>query len=158
MTWRESLKTSTFILRPLFQPHDAPSPLPRGRSHVIEQDLNSPWEGPRSGSYCTPTPFGVLYMQHFQLGSLGRLNMQYTLLGYLPLRDKGIPHDRQLYFCLSRRKAAGRGIRTHHPPDWVSANVQHVHFDLSQKAEKRCISLVHANVLRTVLQRQIPVL
>ena len=30
MTWRESQKTSTFILRPLFQPHDAPSPLSVG--------------------------------------------------------------------------------------------------------------------------------
>ena len=78
MTWLESLKTSTFLLRPLFRPHDAPSPLPRGRSYVTELDLNSPWERPRSGSYST-------------LASFWRLYMQYTQLDSLPLRDKGIP-------------------------------------------------------------------
>ena len=37
------------FLRPLFRPHDAPIPFPRGSCHVTELDLNSPWEGPRSG-------------------------------------------------------------------------------------------------------------
>ena len=59
---------------PLFRPHDAPV---RG-IEVTEPDLNSPWEHPRSGSYSTPTPFWCLYMQYTQLGSL-------------PLRYKGIP-------------------------------------------------------------------
>ena len=94
----------------------------RGSCHVTEPDLNSPWEGLRSGSYCTPASlgsqvgfllysrfFGVSYMQYIQLGSLWRLYMQYIQLGHFPLRDKGIPPDRQLYFCLSRRKAAGLG-------------------------------------------------
>ena len=91
------------FLRPLFRPHDTPSPLPRGRSHVTEPDLYSPWEGPKSGSYCTHALGSLVgfllysrfflrsHMQYIQLGSLGRLYMQYTQLGNLPLRDKGSP-------------------------------------------------------------------
>ena len=59
-----------FFLRPLFRLHDAPSPLPRGRSHVTEPDLNSPWEGPRPGSYCTHalgSQVGFLLYSHFFL-------------------------------------------------------------------------------------------
>ena len=86
MTWLESLKTSTFLLRPLFQPHGAISPLPWGRSHITEPDLNSPWEHPRSGSYSTPASFWHLYMQYTQLGSL-------------PLRDKGYPRTNSELFA-----------------------------------------------------------
>ena len=57
MTWRESLKPSTFILRPIFRLHGTPSPLPRGRSRVTEPDLNSPREGPKLGSCCTLASF-----------------------------------------------------------------------------------------------------
>ena len=65
---------------PYFDPM-TPPPLPRGKCHVTEPDLNSPWEHPRSGSYSTPAPFWHLYMQYTQLGSL-------------PLKDKGIPPGR----------------------------------------------------------------
>ena len=97
-------------------------PFPRVSCHVTEPDLNSPLEGPRSafllysrfigsqvGFLLYSRFFGVSYMQYIQLGSHWRLYMQNIQLGHLPLRDKGIPPDRQLYFCLSRRKAGGPG-------------------------------------------------
>ena len=46
---RVTKKPPHLFLRPLFRPHDAPIPFPRGSCHVTESDLNSPWEGPRSG-------------------------------------------------------------------------------------------------------------
>ena len=83
-----------------------PSPLRRGRSHVTETDLNSPWEDPRSGFCCTPAFFWHSYMQYINLGSLGHLYMQYTQLGNLPLRDKGIPPGWFWTFCLVWQKSS----------------------------------------------------
>ena len=122
MTWQESPRTSTF-LKPLLQPHEAPSPLPQGSElhHRAGPKLN-PWEGPRSGSLCTPT-------------QLAYVHETYSQLGPLPVRGKGIPSNQQLYFCLYWEKNSRPGHKTHHPTDWVSSKI--LHFDLSQKAEDR---------------------
>ena len=99
MTWLESLKTSTFLCRPLFRPHDSP-----WVGVLKSQNRTSTHLGSVPGRVPTVLPlrvpgrvrsfFGVSYMQYIQLGSLGRLYMQYTQLGSLPLRDKGIPPGR----------------------------------------------------------------
>ena len=57
MTWWKSLKPPHLFQGPYFDPMTPPVPF-RGVG-VTELDLNSPWEGPRSGFYCTPASFDV---------------------------------------------------------------------------------------------------